>query len=61
MSVLALTVRPDMFVEWFWVEVSWGLGFSWRAYPKRFSAKPSYHCMVCMLILCAGTLDPWMH
>ena len=60
-SVPALYVRPDIFVGWFGEEVSQGLGFSWRAYMKRFSPAPSYHFGLCTLIFCDGTLETWMH
>ena len=43
------------------VEAPLGLGISRHAYLKRLIPAPSYHCGHCTLILCSGTLDPWMH
>ena len=60
-SVSDLAVRTNLFVGLFEVEVSPGLGFSQRAYLKSFSLVPSSHCRLCRLILCAGTLDPYMN
>ena len=57
----SLAVRPDIFVGWFEVEVSQGLVVTRRAYLKRFSTAPYSHCGICMLILCAVTLEPQMH
>ena len=39
----------------------WGLGSPGRAYLNRFSLAPSSHCGRWKLILCKGTLEPWMH
>ena len=43
------------------VRDSIGLGISQRARLNRLIPAPSYHCGHWTLILCAGTLDPWMH
>ena len=60
-SVSDLAFRTNLFVGLFGVEVSPGLGFSRRAYLKRFILVPSSRCRICILILRAGTLDPCMN
>ena len=42
-------------------EILLGLGFSWRAYLKRFSLAHYSHCKCCTLILLFINLDPWIH
>ena len=38
-----------------------GLRISWSTYLKRLILGMSYHCGLWTLILCAGTLYPWIH
>ena len=46
---------------WGGVGDSLGLEITQRAYLNRLIPSPSSHCRRPTLILCAGTLDSWMH
>ena len=54
-------VSPNVYEGLGGVEALLGMGIYQRPYMNRLIPAPSYYCGRRTLILCAGTLDPWMH
>ena len=62
--ILLYRIRPSepMYIRgWGAVGALLGLGISQRSYLNRLTPTPFSHCRRWTLILCAGTLDPWMN